>query len=62
MEDHGALELVQCFVFAAALSEPEKKVEDAFLMKSINKRRSLMTLEDGLRLTLMQLRFQIEEL
>jgi hypothetical protein len=61
LKQHGAEELVRSHVFPVTLDPKEERETNTSLQETLALRRSSITSEDELRLSLLQLRFQIED-
>jgi plasmid maintenance system antidote protein VapI len=60
LKQHGAEELARSHVFSVDLNAGEDQETNESLQEILRQRRSSISLENELRLSLMQLRFQIE--
>ena len=60
-QKHTAEELADAFVFPVTMSKKQKKETDIVLKEALKQRRAIISPEDQLKGTLLQLRFQIED-
>lgn len=61
LKQHDPKQLAESHIFPAALTEKEKQETSTSLQKVLSQKRAIISSEDERTLTLMQLRFQIEE-
>ena len=61
LKQHGAEELAQSHVFPVIIDAREEQETNASLQETLSLKRSLISPEDELKLTLTQLRYQIED-